>query len=192
MRLPLLALIALLALPTAAAAKELTALDVCGTDGCTRITEREALDGFMRSDDLSASAPKGPQRSYVLRTRITEGEGESAHGWTTRWLPAAGLMAYEDPPGEFNFTSVDPALEKALRRAARGHTARAARAYAPKVEPTARVSEVFTPAASAERSAASDGDDDGGLPPLAWVGVAAGLLLVGGATARAQIRHKRP
>jgi hypothetical protein len=54
------------------------------------------------------------------------------------------------------------------------------------------VSEVFTPAASAERSAASDGNDDGGLPPLAWVGVAAGLLLVGGATARAQIRHKRP
>lgn len=191
MRLPLLALIALLALPTTAAAKELIALDVCGTDGCTRITEREALDGFMRSDDLSASAPKGPQSSYVLRTRITEGEGETAQGWTTRWLPAAGLMAYEDPPGEFNFTSVDPALEKALRRAARGHTARAARAYAPKVEPAARVSEVFTPAASAERAAASDDGDDDGLPPLAWVGVAAGLLLVGGATARAQIRHRR-
>jgi hypothetical protein len=189
MRLPLLALITLLALPAAASAKELISIDVCGTDGCTRIKQRAALDGFMRSDDLPASAPKGPQSSYVLRTRITEGEGEAAHGWTTRWLPAAGLMAYEDPPGEFNFTSVDPALEKALRRAARGHTARAARAYAPKVEPAARVSEVFTPAASAGRAAASN--DDGGFPPLAWVGVAAGLLLVGGATARAQIRHKR-
>ena len=47
MRLALLiAVTAALALPAGAAAKEIVALDVCGTDGCTRISDRDTLRGF--------------------------------------------------------------------------------------------------------------------------------------------------
>ena len=42
-----LAALAALALPTAASAKEVAALTLCGTDGCQKITAHAALRGFM-------------------------------------------------------------------------------------------------------------------------------------------------
>jgi hypothetical protein len=98
------------------------------------------------------------------------------HGWTTNWVPKTGVLAFEDRPGQFDFTAVPPKLQRALQDAARGRTARAAHTFAQKVDPEAQVDEVVTPATAT-------GGDDGGLPALAWLGVAAGLLAVGGAGA---------
>jgi hypothetical protein len=168
--------VAALAFPAAAVAKEVTRVDVCGANGCGRITDRAALRAFMEGDDVAAEVPSRPQRSYTLRVFARDDTGAVVHGWTTTWVPKAGVLAFEDPPGQFSFTVVPPKLRHALQVAARGRTARPARAFAQKVDPEAQVDEVVTPATAT-------GGDDGGLPALAWLGVAVGLLAVGGAGA---------
>ena len=185
----LLVLAAVLVFPAGAAAKEVTALDVCGTNECTRLTDRSVLRAFEQGGDMAAAAPTGAYRSYLVRVHMREGAGGSDHEWTNRWLPAVGLLANEQGKDQFAFTTVSPKLERALRRAARGHSARAARRFAPTVEPAAQVDEVVaaplrSPAgtravAAAHTATASDGG--GGLPLPAWIGVAVGLVLVGGA-----------
>jgi hypothetical protein len=180
MRTAIVVLALALAVPAAAAAKEVTSIDLCGSDGCTRIADHAALRAFEQGSAMAAAAPADPQRSYLLRVRLREGDAASVHGWTSRWLPSAGLIASEDGPGNFVFTPVGPKLERALRDAARGRTARAARRFAPRAEPEAQVDEVFAPATA---TVARAGDEDGGLPTLAWLGLAAGLLAVGGAGA---------
>jgi hypothetical protein len=170
------ALMASLALPTVAGAKEVTALDVCGTDGCTRIAAASALRAFEQGGDAAAAAPSGALRSYRVRVHVRVEDG-AEQGWNVDWLPRAGLLAFRGEDGTTAFSPVQPALERVLRGAARGHAARAARRYAPNAEPVARVAEVVP----APQSAARADDGAGGLPPFAWIGVATGLLLVGGA-----------
>jgi hypothetical protein len=191
----LLAVSAALVLPAGAAAKEITALDVCGTNGCTRIDDRGVLRAFEDGGEMAAAAPAGAYRSYLVRVHMREGAGGSDREWTNRWLPAVGLLANEQGKDQFLFTPVGPTLERALRGAARGHAARAARRYARTVEPVAQVDPaVAAPttrgagtagaarapagAAGARTAAASGG---GGLPSPAWIGVAVGFLLVVGA-----------
>jgi hypothetical protein len=178
MRVAILVALALV-LPASAVAKEATRLDVCGAAKCARLTDRASLDAFMQGGEMAAAAPSGAQRSYLLKAFVREGTGKSVQGWTSHWLPVAGLLASEDAPGHFNFSPVGAKLERALRGAVRGQTARAARRFPEAVEPVAQVDEVV-PAAATARAA---GDDGGGLPTLAWLGVAAGLLAVGGAGA---------
>jgi len=176
MRLVIAAVVLALALPAAAAAKEVTRVDVCGADGCGRITDHGSLQAFMEGDDHQAAVPSGAQRSYTLKVRMRAGEGEATHGWTTHWIPAANVLAFQDEPGRFAFTDVPARLRRALTIAARGHTARAARVFA-------------APAAPAAPPATARADAGGGLPALAWAGVAAGLLAVGGAGARSLRRR---
>ncbi|MEN3281182.1 MAG: hypothetical protein V7607_2322, partial [Solirubrobacteraceae bacterium] len=183
MRLAIVLALALaLVFSAAAAAKEVTRVDVCGAGGCARLTDHATLEAFMQGGEMAHAAPSGPQQSYLLKVYMREGPGASHQAWTSRWLPAAGLIASEDSPGQFNFTSVGPKLERALRGAARGRTARAARRFGRSVPPVAQVDEVVTAPAAAKVSRAGDG---GGGPPYLWIGVAAGLLLVGGGAARA-------
>jgi hypothetical protein len=176
MRIPaLLAVTAALALPAVAAAKEVTALDVCGTDGCTRISDRETLRSFEDGSALAEAAPAGLQRAYVLRVRIRDEGGEVQVGWTSLWLPGAGVMALDDGQPGATFMPVGPVLDRALRRAARGHTARAARRYSAPPPPVARVAEVIpAPPARAADSGPS------GPPALAWTGLATIVLLAAG------------
>ena len=182
--LALFAFIAALALPTTAGAKEVSGLDVCGTDGCTRIATASALRAFEQGGEMAVSAPSGAYRSYRVRVHVRV-EGDEDHSWNVDWLPGAGVLAFEGDNGDGSYTPVEPALERALRRAARGHTARAARRYVRKAEPVAQVTEVVP--APRPAAARTTSDDGGGLPPLAWVGLGAGLLLVGGA-----VRSRRP
>jgi hypothetical protein len=184
MRLAIVAFILALALPAAAAAKEVTRVDVCGADGCGRITGHDSLQAFMEGDDQPATVPSGAQRSYTLKVRIRADEGEAVHGWTTHWIPNANVLAYRDEHGRFAFTDVPAKLRHALTIAARGHTARAARVFEDLPDPEAQVDEVVTAAPATARA-----DAGGGLPALAWVGVAAGLLAVGGAGARSLRRR---
>jgi hypothetical protein len=174
MRLPaILATTAALVLPGAAAAKEVTAIDVCGTDGCTRIADRATLRGFEQGSELAQAPPAGAQRSYVVRVRIRDDAGASQVGWTTLWLPAAGVMAFDDGQPGATFTPVGPALERALRRAAHGHRARAARTFSAPAPPTARVAEVVpAPTPATAQSGSSH------RPALAGVGLAAILVLI--------------
>ena len=176
MRLPLLiAVTAVLALPAAAAAKEITALVICGTDGCTRISDRDTLRSFEDGSALAEAAPAGHQRGYLLRVRIRDEGGKVQVGWTSVWLPEAGVMALDNGQPGATFMPVGPALERALRRAARGHTARAARRYSAPPPPVARVAEVV-PAPRAPT-----GSGPSGPPALAWTGLAAVVLMVAGA-----------
>ena len=178
MRLALLiAATAALALPAGAAAKEIVALDVCGTDGCTRISDRDTLRGFEDGSALAEAAPAGRHRAYLLRVRIRDEAGKVQVGWTSLWLPKAGVMALDDGQPGATFMPVGPALERALRRAARGHTARAARRYAAPPPPVARVTEVV-PAPPTARAADSD---TSGPPALAWTGLATVVLIAAGA-----------
>jgi hypothetical protein len=178
MRVPFLVIvIAALALPAVAAAKEVTALDVCGTDGCTQIVDRDALRAFEQGSELAEAAPAGRQRSYLLRVRIRDEAGKVQVGWTTLWLPKAGVVALDDGHPGATFSPVGPALERVLRHAVRGHTARAARDYSvPPPSPVARVADVVPapPARSADAAPS-------GPPALAWTGLAAVVLLAGGA-----------
>ena len=178
MRLVLVVVALALAVPSAAAAKEVTRVDVCGADGCGQISDHGSLQAFMEGDDQPAAVPFGPQRSYTLNVRVRAGEGETVHGWTTHWIPQANVLAYQDEHGRFAFTDVPAKLRHALTVAARGHAARAARVFEDPPDPEARVAEVVTAAPATARA-----DAGGGLSPLAWVGVAAGLLAVGGAGA---------
>jgi hypothetical protein len=162
---------AALALSGAAAAKEVTAIDVCGTDGCTRIADRATLRGFEQGSELAQAPPAGAQRSYVVRVRVRDDAGASQVGWTTLWLPGAGVMAFDDGQPGATFTPVGPALERALRHAARGHRARAARTFSAPAPPTARVAEVV-PAPAPAQSGSSH------RPALAGVGLAAILVLI--------------
>ena len=176
MRIPaLLAVTAALALPAGAAAKEVTALDVCGTDGCTRISDRDTLRSFEDGSALAEAAPAGLQRAYVLRVRIRDEGGAVQVGWTSLWLPEAGVMALDDGQSGATFMPVGPLLDRALRRAARGHTARAARRYSAPPPPVARIAEVIpAPPARAVDSGPS------GPPALAWTGLATIVLLAAG------------
>jgi hypothetical protein len=167
-----------LAFPAAAAAKEITRVDVCGVGGCGHVADEDAVQAFIEGDDMAAAAPRGAQRSYRLKVFVRDDTGEPVQGWTSHWLPVAGVVAFEDGPGQFLFSPVGPELERVLRDAARGRAARAARRFDQKLRPVAHVDEVVTaPPAQVARAG------DGAGPPYLWVGVAAGLLVVGGAGA---------
>jgi hypothetical protein len=184
MRSPvILAAFVALALPAAAGAKEITALDVCGTDGCTRISDRSILRGFEQGSELAEAPPSGRRRSYALRIRVRDEAGVERTGWTTLWLPSAHLMAFDDGQPGATFTPVPPALERALRSAARGHTARAARRFAAASPPAARVAEVVPAPVRAPTRATA-----GGPPALMWTGAAGVLLLLAAGAWRARRR----
>jgi hypothetical protein len=181
MRCAVVALVAVLALPAAAGAKEVTAVTVCGAHACTRLTDHASLDAFMHAGGMAEEAPSTPQRSYRLRVRVDEPGAGHIEDWTAYWLPDAGLLASRDDVGTLLFTGVDPALHDVLRRGAGEHAARAPRRFvrrAPAVAPAS------TPAPV--RAAASSGD---GAPSLAWAGLGAVVLLaVAAGAARARRR----
>ena len=126
MRAPALAAVtAALALAArgAAAAKEVSALDVCGTDGCTRIDDRAVLRGFEQGSELAEAAPTGLHRSYELRVRVRNDTAAPVTGWKTQWLPGAHLIAFDDGQPGATFTPVGrrssarwPAPPAAIRR----------------------------------------------------------------------------
>jgi hypothetical protein len=138
---------------------------------------RSVLRGFEQGTELAEAAPAGRHSAYELRIRVRDDTGASVPGWTTLWLPGAHLIAFDDGQPGATFTPVEPAVERALARAARGHTARAARRYATPPPPAARVAEIVPapPAAARAQSGSS------GPPALAWTGLAAVVLVAAGA-----------
>jgi hypothetical protein len=180
-RILFLSLFVALLLPAAAAAKEVTAVSVCGAHACTRLTDRASLDAFMRAGGMAEEAPSTPQRSYLLRVRVSEPGSDYVDDWTSRWLPDAGVIASRDDTGGLLFTGVDAGLDRVLRRAVRGHAARPARRFVRR-DTTPRVDEVVEPPASPPKPAAADAGWS--LSP-AWAAAGAALLLLAAAGASA-------
>jgi hypothetical protein len=181
MRCFFVAVLAALALPAAAGAKEITAVTVCGAEACTRLTDHASLDAFTHAGGMAEEAPSTPQRSYRLRVRVSE-PGAGHIEWTAYWLPDTDLIASRDDAGTLLFTGVDPALADVLRRGASGQAARAPRRF---VRRAAGAPATMPAPTAPVRAAASAG---GGAPWLAWAGLGAVVLL---AAAAAVVRARR-
>src|SRR5690349_12517405 len=84
-----------LALAAAAQAKEVTALVICGTNGCHTIRAKAVLDGFM-NQGVQAAAPDKHAPFYSVTARITEpGQGEIGR-YTVRWVPSENRIRSAD------------------------------------------------------------------------------------------------
>jgi hypothetical protein len=140
-----LAVAALLAASAPAGAKGVVAMSVCGANGCHRVERaavRDGEDGYAR-----AAAPQKAEPFFTVRARARVSSGRVVAVFALDWLPSAGLTRTAD--GERSWTRPSPALSAALHRAARGlrpHPAAELGSVAGR-PPTARVVEVFAPAA---------------------------------------------
>ena len=113
-----LATIAALALPTAASAKEVAALTLCGSDGCQKITAHAALQGFMNGG-YETLAPKRAAPFFTVKVAMRHA-GDDAGGWTVEYLRAANLIRATADYSTHVWTRPAGVTARALRRAARG------------------------------------------------------------------------
>jgi hypothetical protein len=178
-RAALLATLAVVALPAAASAKEVSALTVCGTNGCRTITAADALRSFMNDANVQA-APSHATEFLRLRAKVTH-DGEDVGGWTSQWMRPLNLIRSEGDEGSA-FTRPGAATTRALRRAARGLRPYPAAKLAAVREPSSVP--VAAPPAPASRQAA-----DGGSSPAGWI--AAGGALAAAAAAALVVRRRR-
>lgn len=179
----LLTALAALALPTAASAKEIAALTVCGSDGCEKITAHAALQGFM-DGGYETLAPHEPGPFFTVKAAMRNA-GENAGGWTVQYLRAANLIRAEAEFGKHVWTRPAGATAKALRHAARGLKPYPADKLGPVREPPPAA--VEDPPARVSHPASG-----GGSSHLALAGggaTAAIALLAGGLVARRHRRH---
>jgi hypothetical protein len=89
----LFALLALLAVPAPAMAKELTNVSVCGPDSCQAITGETNLHNFGTGGEPDGSVP-APAPFYEIRYTV-DAEGES-HQWSSWYVPSAKRLASVD------------------------------------------------------------------------------------------------
>ena len=87
------ALLALLAVPAPAMAKELTNVSVCGPDACAAITGETNLHNFGTGGEPDGSVP-APAPFYEIRFTV-DAEGES-HQWSSWYVPSAKRLASVD------------------------------------------------------------------------------------------------
>ena len=84
------ALLALLAVPAPAKAKELTNVSVCGPDGCNDLSGPGNLRDFPTGGDPTGQTP-APAAFYEVRYTI-DADGHN-DAWTTWYVPSAKLLA---------------------------------------------------------------------------------------------------
>jgi hypothetical protein len=91
-----LAAAAALALPGAASAKELTAVETCGVDGCRTVRDRDVLSRFEQSAGESdvRVAPARPAPFYVVR--VTVDGGDQQFTWENFYVPSARTIRGTD------------------------------------------------------------------------------------------------
>jgi hypothetical protein len=172
------------ALPAAGAAKGVASLSVCGTAGCHPVDRAAVRANFERL--VPAPAPDRREPFYTLRAKARDSSGEALEVFALAWLPRAGVLRQD---AESEWLRPAPAIDRALRRAARGRHARPSAALGPitPTVPRARVAEVFAPAARDSDAAASRGAPAAGTATIAGVA----LLAAAGAAALAATRRRR-
>jgi hypothetical protein len=90
----LIASAAILAVPAAASAKEITKVRACGTDGCVTTTDAAILRGLTNGGPPTVPPP---MRGGVisLRSSVSDGSKTVAH-FTSWWVPSLRLLVVED------------------------------------------------------------------------------------------------
>ena len=170
-----LAALAALALPSAASAKEVAALTLCGTDGCQKITAHAALRGFM-DGGYETLAPQQAAPFFTVQATM-RAAGEEAGG--------GNLIRAEADYGKHVWTRPAGATAQALRRAARGLRPYPAEKLGPVREPPSVA--VEDPPARVSRRASGGGSSH---VALAGGGATAAIALrAGGLGARRRRRH---
>ena len=114
MRRVLLVLVAALALPAAAQAKEITSLALCGPDECSDVD----ATGYGHSGPFggqSGGPPPPPGRFYRLDIGVDHGRG----AFSVYYEPGSGLLASEDRPGTFMWLRPVPKLASELKETAK-------------------------------------------------------------------------
>ena len=113
----LIALAAALALPGAAAAKEISKVVVCGASGCANVPRGD--DGFAAFMDggLPADPPARAAGWYSIRYTVSAGEGEDMESFEFRnaYVPAANRLRSTDEHDKFAWYEAGPELAAALR-----------------------------------------------------------------------------
>lgn len=95
----LAALAALLLLPSAATAKELTAATACGAAGCRTVDGPPMM--LAGGGDGTEDAVPAPSPFYKVTFHVEEqGRDES---WDVFWIPAAETLAFRDEAGNMTF-----------------------------------------------------------------------------------------
>src|SRR5829696_3474198 len=90
----LLGVLAVLAVPAGAGAKEIGSLTLCGAGACHGVRGEDARRAFMDSS-MTAPAPARAGPFLQLRVRIREGE-DQIFGFSVRWLPGANAIRTPD------------------------------------------------------------------------------------------------
>ena len=118
MRTLALVLAAALALPGAAAAKELVQVKACGASDCTTTRGPDELRAFPTGGESPGAPP--PAGAYYTLELTVDGEGEE-HSWTSWYAPEANMLAGLD---EYQrvvwFPVVGPTATRAIREAVAG------------------------------------------------------------------------
>jgi len=121
--LPLAICLAALALPTVAAAKEVSKVSVCGTGHCTTYDKSDKVNLMLFVEDAGPTNPPA-QASAWYRVKVTvdvpEEAGDVNNSWTTAYVPAAGKLRLGDGRGGYQWVGVNPEARRALDRAVRG------------------------------------------------------------------------
>ena len=164
-RLPILTVLLALLPATTATAKEVTAMRICGSNGCARIERPEAQRFHTDPSVYGATLEHGPGpvRWYRLTMLLGDGAGETIGQVRLAYAPAVEAIYSLDAVPATPWQRISHAGGVRLERAAAGLTPFAERRFEPQPPPT--------------RAEAPEQADDGGLPLLA--GVPAVALLVG-------------
>ena len=172
---------AVLACAPSAAAKEITSVTACGTDGCTTTHDKTLIAALM-DGSAPTDPPLRPAGAIRLRAKIEEPGGTTIGRTTNWWVPGTSLIAAEDG----SWLDLGPRSAAVLERIAGGFTP-----FAP-----GRIGAAFARTATTPPPAPAPASTDGGGANVDWllivvpVGVAlaaaAALVLVrrrpGGAT----------
>lgn len=177
-----LATLSALALPTAASAKEVAALTLCGTDGCQRITAHAALQGFM-DGGYETLAPDQAAPFFTVKVAMRHA-GDDAGGWTVQYLRAANVIRADADYGKQVWTRPAGATAQALREAARGLQPYPAEKLGPVREPPPVA--VEDPPARVSRPASGGGSSH---VALAGGGATAAIALLAGGLVARRRRH---
>jgi hypothetical protein len=178
-----LATLAAATMPAAASGKQVSALTVCGSDGCAKVTAHAALQGFVNGG-YETLAPERGAPFFTVKVAMRHA-GDDAGGWTVQYLRAANLIRATGEYSKHVWTRPAGVTAHALRRAARGLQPYPADRLGPVREPPPVA--VEDPPARVSRPASG-----GGSSPLALAGGGAGAALVvlaGALVARRRRRH---
>ncbi len=120
-RIALVLAAGLLALPSAAAAKGIERVELCGAGGCKDVT-RDASNEVTGGGAFTAG-PEWPEPSFVLRIAIGDGT-QTIDTWETVWLPRSERL--RGPDGRW--AEVPPRTQRELVRLSKGLEPRPVRA----------------------------------------------------------------